>query len=143
MASTTQRRNSEDTLKEEDMSNVPNHTPEDIASSTVEGKSLETQADNASPDLEAQNQPEKRKLPSIFSPQLKKDRMTLLKAIVKIEILLTVIVLGTLSLYWGGLASIEPNQRVLTIAIVDFDGQEVGNAFTSAGILLLPNCSDG
>ena len=45
-----------------------------------------------------------------------------------------VIILGILSLYWGGLASLLPNQRVLTISIVDFDGQEVGNALTRFGL---------
>ena len=77
-----------------------------------------------------------KKLPSIFSPQLKEDRRMLLKSILRVEALLVIIVLGILSLYWGGLASLLPNQKVLTIAIVDFDGQEVGNALTKFGITL-------
>lgn len=75
-----------------------------------------------------------KKLPSIFSPQLKEDRRMLLKSILRVEALLVIIVLGILSIYWGGLASLPPNQKVLTIAIVDFDGQEVGNALTTFGI---------
>jgi hypothetical protein len=63
--------------------------------------------------------------------------MHLLKSILIIEALLVVIVLGILSIYWGGLASLLPNQKVLTVAIVDFDGQEVGNAFTQFGIYYL------
>jgi hypothetical protein len=80
------------------------------------------------------------KLPSIFSPQLKQDRILLLRSILKVEVLLVVIVLGILSLYWGGLASLVPNQKVLTVAIVDFDGQEVGNALTQFGTILLKCC---
>src|SRR5947199_10705619 len=74
-------------------------------------------------DLEAgQSTPVvKKRLPTVFSPQLKKDRIALLKAIIKIEVLLVVIVLGILSIYWGGLASLRPNTDVLTVAIVDFD----------------------
>lgn len=30
----------------------------------------------------------------------------------------------------------ETNQRVLTVAVVNFDGQEVGNAFPSAGYII-------
>jgi hypothetical protein len=80
-----------------------------------------------------QQQP-KKKLPSIFSSHLKTERKILFKSILRLEIILVAIVLGILSLYWGGLASLVPNERVLTIAIVDFDGQEVGNAFTQFGI---------
>ena len=76
----------------------------------------------------------RRKLPSLFSPQLKKERKILLKSILRIEILLIVIVLGILSLYWGGLASLLPNQRVLTVALVDFDGGEVGRTFAKFGM---------
>jgi len=101
------------------------------------------QAGDIAPDVEkGQIHQEKKRLPSIFSPQLKQDRIVLLKAIVKVEILLIVIVLGILSLYWGGLASIEPNQRALTVAVVDFDGQEVGNAFATAGITYRDSNSD-
>jgi len=153
MASAVERRNSEDTLREKDMSNRNviengNSTPQNPESSSAVSKvqgNLENRIDNnhayhasgTAADVESgQHQPEKKKLLSIFSPQLKKDRIILLKAILRIEILLICVVLGILSLYWGGLASIEPNQRVLTIAVVDFDGQEVGNALTSAGINL-------
>lgn len=149
MASAIQRINSEDTLREKDLSNIDmpeTRNSEYIASSNAEkpDPSFENNIDNTSaykingvaPDVEkAQNHPDKRKLPSIFSPQLKKDRIILLKAVIKVEILLMAIILGILSIYWGGLASIEPNQRVLTVAVVDFDGQEVGNAFTSAGYI--------
>lgn len=137
MASAIQRTNSEDTLREKGLSNIDvpeTRNSEYIASTNAENNAKAYEIDGVAPDVEkAQNHPDKRKLPSIFSPQLKKDRIVLLKAVIKVEILLIVIILGILSLYWGGLASIEPNQRVLTIAVVDFDGQEVGNAFTSAG----------
>lgn len=76
-----------------------------------------------------------KKLPSIFSSHLKKERKDLMKAIVRVELLLVVVVLGILSIYWGGLASVTPNKRVLTVAVVDFDGQEVGNALTQFGIV--------
>ena len=80
-----------------------------------------------------EKQVQHKKLPSIFSLQLKEDRKILLKSILRIEGLLFIIVLGILSIYWGGLASLLPNQKVLTIAIVDFDGQEVGSALTQFG----------
>ena len=92
-----------------------------------------TEIDNG----QLENQVQYKKLPSIFSPQLKEDRRMLLKSILRIEALLVIIVLGILSIYWGGLASLLPNQKVLTIAIVDFDGQEVGNALTRFGITLI------
>jgi len=88
-----------------------------------------TQDDNRNLESQEQNQ----KLPSLFSPQLKKERRLLFKTIIKVEVLLIVIVLGILSLYWGGLASLLPNQRVLTVAMVDFDGGEIGNALTQFG----------
>ena len=56
-----------------------------------------------------------------------------MKSIARTEILLIVIVLGILSLYWGGLASLLPNQKVLTVALVDFDGSEVDRALTQFG----------
>jgi len=151
MASTLQRHNSQDTLGENDLSNrnTPenrNPIPENPDSSSTEGKverdfenhinNPAYEAGDANPDVEKGQSQSERKLPSIFSPQLKKDRRILIKAILRVEILLICVVLGILSIYWGGLASIEPNQRVLTVAVVDFDGQEVGNAFTSAGINL-------
>jgi hypothetical protein len=151
MASTIQRHNSQDTLGESDTSNrdTPenrNPIPENPDTSSTEGKvergfenhidNTAYQAGDATPDVEKGQSQREKKLPSIFSPQLKKDRRILIKAILRVEILLICVVLGILSIYWGGLASIEPNQRVLTVAVVDFDGQEVGNAFTSAGINL-------
>ena len=149
MASAVQQRNSEDTLGEKEIttplpqypnSNSKSQEPLGAESKIEQNHIDEAQsyrAGNATPDVEmGRNHLEKKKLPSIFSPQLKQDRINLLKAVLKVEILLIVIVLGVLSIYWGGLASIEPNQRVLTVAVVDFDGQEVGSAFTSAGIQL-------
>jgi hypothetical protein len=84
-----------------------------------------------------EKQVQHKKLPSIFSPQLKEDRIVLLKSILRVEALLAIVVLGILSIYWGGLASLLPNKKVLTIAIVDFDGQEVGDALTQFSITLI------
>jgi len=72
--------------------------------------------------------------PSLFAPQLKQERKFLIKSIARIEILMLVIVLGILSIYWGGLASMLPNEDVLTVAVVDFDGQEVGKALSQFGM---------
>jgi hypothetical protein len=88
-----------------------------------------------SPDLENNpaKDPTSHTAPSLFSPHLKDERKLLLKSIVRVEVVMVVIILGILSIYWGGLASLLPNQRVLTVAIVDFDQQEVGPAFTQFG----------
>jgi hypothetical protein len=134
------RNNSEITLGDWE---IPTHETSNSSSSgqnIQESKDVQQNGTVASNnDLEngqsEKQTPPHKKLPSIFSPQLKKDRIILLKSIMRVEILLVIIVLGILSLYWGGLASIVPNQRVLTVAIVDFDGQEVGNALTQFGIL--------
>ena len=72
--------------------------------------------------------------PSLFAPQLKQERKFLIKSIARVEFLMLVIVLGILSIYWGGLASMLPNEDVLTVAVVDFDGQEVGNALSQFGM---------
>jgi hypothetical protein len=94
-----------------------------------------TQSDNSGSEaIQFDELKAHRKLPSIFSPHLKKERIDLMKAIIRVEVLLIVIVLGILSIYWGGLASVTPNVGVLTVAVVDFDGQEVGNALTQSGI---------
>lgn len=77
---------------------------------------------------------QKKRLPSLFSRQLKHERKLLLKSILRIEILI-VIVLEILSLYWGGVVSRLPNQRLLTVALVDFDGGEVGRALTQFGTI--------
>ena len=106
----------------------PDQTHEDQSQKMADNKN---EIDNG--QLEKQDH---AKLPSIFSPQLKEERRVLLKSILRVEALLVIIVLGILSIYWGGLASLVPNQKVLTIAIVDFDGQEVGNALTQFGIAL-------
>jgi hypothetical protein len=147
MESSAQQNNSEVTLGEREMSvvDIPAY-PINRTSTIHEVKSGQpettTNAGHPHPEQSAdvadleKAQPEKKKLPSILSPELKKDRMHLLKSLLRIEALLVVIILGILSIYWAGLASIEPNVRVLTVAIVDFDGQEVGHAFTAAGIPL-------
>jgi len=134
------RRNSEVTLRDRDMSTYETSNSSNSAQNIQETKDVQQKGSMASNNDLENGQSEKpapphKKLPSIFSPQLKKDRIVLLKSIARVEILLVIVVLGILSIYWGGLASIVPNQRVLTVAIVDFDGQEVGNALTQFGIL--------
>lgn len=133
------RSNSEVTLRDRDITTHETSSYSNSVKNIQENRDVQQNGSAASNnDLESgqsekQTPPHKR-LPSIFSPQLKKDRIILLKSIVRVEILLAIVVLGILSIYWGGLASIVPNQRVLTVAIVDFDGQEVGNALTQFGI---------
>ena len=91
----------------------------------------------SSEKLEAQK--EDPELLSLFSPHMKNERrLQLIKTILGVELILVAIVLGILSLYWGGLASMLPNQRVLTVAMVDFDGGEIGNTFTQYGNLPAP-----
>ena len=111
MASAVQRRNSQDTLRENDTRDTPeksNSIPENPDSSSTEGKverDFENHIDNTpydagdvAPDVEKGQSQSEKKLPSIFSPQLKKDRIILLKAILRVEILLICIVLGILSI---------------------------------------------
>lgn len=79
------------------------------------------------------SQTSQMELPSLLSPQLKKERNLLVKSIPQIELLFIVIVLGILSLYWGDLASFLPDQKFPTVALVGFDGGEVSKALTQFG----------
>jgi len=65
-------------------------------------------------------------LPGILSQHLKMERKIWTKMFVMFMVLLTAIVLGILSIYWGADHSLQFNAPVISIAIVDFDRGEVG-----------------
>lgn len=67
-----------------------------------------------------------RALPGIRSKYMATERKAWTKMIVMFLVLLTVIVLGILSLYWGADHSLQFNVPVFTVAVIDFDGGEVG-----------------
>lgn len=67
-----------------------------------------------------------RALPSIRSPWMAMERKTWTKMFVTFCILLVAIVMGILSIYWGADHSLQFNLPVFTVAVIDFDGGEVG-----------------
>jgi hypothetical protein len=146
-AASSQETLSEPKIPDQDMSSYGNSNQDVGRSLSNSNNNLSPNNGNTRPDSSGTEDSQfdelkaNQKLPSIFSPRLKKERLGLMKAMIKVELLLAVIVLGILSIYWGGLASVLPNVRVLTVAVVDFDGQEVGNALTQFGIGQFGYCS--
>lgn len=67
-----------------------------------------------------------RALPSVWSPSMARERETWTKMVVAFMVLLIAIILGILSIYWGADHSLQFNMPVFTVAVIDFDGGEVG-----------------
>jgi hypothetical protein len=76
-----------------------------------------------------------RALPGLNSPYMEKERKTWRKMLLMFTVLLTVTVMGILSIYWGADHSLQFNLPVFTVAIIDFDGGEVGPALQQAGAM--------
>jgi hypothetical protein len=67
-----------------------------------------------------------RTLPSLCSPHMAMERKIWRKMLFIFTILLTAIIMGILSIYWGAVHSLQYNLPVFTVAIIDFDNGEVG-----------------
>jgi len=68
-----------------------------------------------------------RPLPPLFtSPHMAQERKIWFKMGATFLILLTTIIMGILSIYWGADHSLQFNMPVFTVAIIDFDNGEVG-----------------
>lgn len=80
---------------------------------------------------ETLHEPAAGERPGFWSPHLKQERKMWAKMSVIFFVLLTVIILGILSIYWGADHSLMFNLDVATIAVIDLDGQEVGPAVQS------------
>lgn len=74
-----------------------------------------------------------RALPGLRSDYMAKERKMWTKMFVTFCVLLVAIVLGILSIYWGADHSLQFNLPVLTVAIIDFDGGEVGSYLQQMG----------
>ena len=68
----------------------------------------------------------KRALPRLWSPYMRVERQIWRKMFIVFVVLLTTIILGILSIYWGAVHSLQYNLPVFTVAIIDFDNGEVG-----------------
>ncbi|KAI0182075.1 MNNG and nitrosoguanidine resistance protein [Hypoxylon sp. FL1284] len=58
-----------------------------------------------------------------WDPRLRRTRGEVARAWARTLLLLSVFIIGVLSLYWGVLFRVDQNMRALTVYIVDFDGQ--------------------
>ncbi len=74
-----------------------------------------------------------RALPSIRSSYMKQERKMWTKMVVMFCVLLVALILGILSIYWGADHSLQFNIPVFTVAIIDFDGAEVGPFLQNMG----------
>lgn len=74
-----------------------------------------------------------RALPSVWSPYLAIERKIWKKMFIVFVVLLTTIIMGILSIYWGAVHSLQYNLPVFTIAIIDFDNGEVGPFLQNMG----------
>ncbi|PBP25869.1 MNNG and nitrosoguanidine resistance protein [Diplocarpon rosae] len=67
-----------------------------------------------------------RALPGIRSPWMATERKMWSKMFITFSVLLIAIIMGILSIYWGADHSLQFNLPVFTVAVIDFDGGEVG-----------------
>ncbi|ORY84489.1 hypothetical protein BCR37DRAFT_271048 [Protomyces lactucae-debilis] len=74
-----------------------------------------------------------RHLPSFWSPILAEDRKKWFKMTSLFMVLLTAIIFGILSIYWGAVHSLQFNLDVATVTIIDLDGGEIGQAIQAFG----------
>ncbi|EKD18576.1 uncharacterized protein L3040_007404 [Drepanopeziza brunnea f. sp. 'multigermtubi'] len=67
-----------------------------------------------------------RSLPGLWSPYMATERKTWAKMFIIFVVLLSAIVMGILSIYWGADHSLQFNVPAFTVAVIDFDKGEVG-----------------
>lgn len=72
---------------------------------------------------------EHRMLPSLLrSRHMKGERRMVLKMLILFVVLITAIIMGILSIYWGADHSLQFNEKAATISVIDLDRGEVGPA---------------
>ena len=75
-------------------------------------------------------------LPRLSSPYMAMERKIWRKMFLVFLILLTAIIMGILSIYWGADHSLQYNLPVYTVAIIDFDNGEVGTFLQQMGVAI-------
>lgn len=99
-------------------------------SASHDGNAVDSPADDHHKDVPLM----KRKLPGFRSSHLTQERKAWGRMFVLFCTLLTAIILGLLSIYWGADHSLQFNLPVFTVAIIDFDGGEVGPFIQNMGV---------